>query len=147
MFGVLGLAPCHTGKSRPKWKRIAGTSLDVSSDISVSCNPLRWAGTCIDNQPPCYCETRSEGINYFKQPLETGCDPTHTHKHTHTHARTHTPKKELPHTSQLHATLSCTALTCNCFPTYLFCFTCVAFPGKVVMWDLPALFFVSVKLF
>ena len=32
-----------------------------------------------DNQPPCYCETRSEGINYFKQPLETGCDPTHTH--------------------------------------------------------------------
>ena len=35
MFGVLGLAPCHTGKSRPKWERTAGMSLDVSSDISV----------------------------------------------------------------------------------------------------------------
>ena len=36
--------------------------------------------------------------------------------------------------------LSCTALTCNRFPTYLFCFTCVPFAGKVVMWDLPARF-------
>ena len=31
-----------------KW--MAGTSLDVSSDISVACKPLRWAGTCMDNQ-------------------------------------------------------------------------------------------------
>ena len=45
MFGVLSLAPGYVGK-------IAGTSLDVSSDISVSCKPLRWAGTCMDNQPP-----------------------------------------------------------------------------------------------
>ena len=97
MFGVLGLAPCHTGKSRPKWKRIAGTSLSVSSDISVSCNPLRWAGTCMDNQPPCYCETRSEGINYFKQPLETGCDPTHTHTKK---KKYHTPRS---YTQRCHA--------------------------------------------
>ena len=46
-----------------KW--IAGTSLAVSSDISVACKPLRWAGTCMDNQPPCYYETCLERINCF----------------------------------------------------------------------------------
>ena len=29
----------------------AGTSLDVSSDFSVTCKPLRLAGTCMDNRP------------------------------------------------------------------------------------------------
>jgi hypothetical protein len=46
-----------------KW--MAGTSLDVSSDISVACKPLRWAGTCMDNQPPCYYEACLERINCF----------------------------------------------------------------------------------
>ena len=31
----------------------AGTSVSVPADINVICKPLGWAGTCIDNQPPC----------------------------------------------------------------------------------------------
>ena len=34
-------------------KNMAGTSVSVPTDISVNCKPLRWAGTCNDNQPPC----------------------------------------------------------------------------------------------
>ena len=44
-----------------------------NSHPHVACKPLRWAVTCVDNQPPCYYEAYSEGINYFDQPLETGC--------------------------------------------------------------------------
>ena len=32
----------------------AGTSVSVPTDISVQCKPLRWAGTCMNNQPPCF---------------------------------------------------------------------------------------------
>ena len=76
MFWASRLSPLPYRQIKAKKEKMAGTSLDVSSDISVSCKPLRWAGTCMDNQPPSCYETRSEGINYFKQPLETGCDPT-----------------------------------------------------------------------
>ena len=48
---VLGLASCHFSKRKMKK---AGTSVSVPTDISVQCKPLRWAGTCMNNQPPCF---------------------------------------------------------------------------------------------
>ena len=74
MFGVLSLAPGYVGK-------IAGTSLDVSSDISVSCKPLRWAGTCMDNQPPCFRIRKGEDTGRKRKKNYIYLDVTHTHTH------------------------------------------------------------------
>ena len=61
---------------------MTGTSLDVSSDISVSCKPLRWAGTCMDNQPPCSIrkgeERRKKKEKFYIYLILFRCY-THTH--------------------------------------------------------------------
>ena len=79
------------------WK-LAGTSLDVSSDISVSCKPLRWAGTCMDNQPPCWIGKSSSWLKKRVSRNETAkpslrsftsFQMIHTHTLLHTDAFTH----------------------------------------------------------
>ena len=67
-------------------KRVAGTSLDVSSDISVACKPLRWAGTCMDNQPPCCDSLITNTKTKFSKNLTSKLEVLHLFRcSTHTH--------------------------------------------------------------